>query len=519
MKTFLKQALAALMLISLATVASAQSGFVPNESERAVLMRAGEIAERYLSQDDLSENIEATEQELRAVIASPGYRSARPIVRDMVLRILATTLSANLCPRARCEEVVRIANGLSERPDDNPELERADHLLLFIAGATCDEPSAARALTVLASRYPDDLASFEDLSIIQAARRLDDTATLEFLVDGRWTPSEEDTDVSILRLQLARNYVRARNLDRAGEVAQSLVVAPGASIATIVRLLVEKDFAPIIARDPQTFDFDAIMAWQLNSVATRAAAGPDQLSLQNSHARMLLVLDRKDEALALVDAALARVAAAGDAPAFNDQDEELNWTHDLRSSILQAMQSDEEALAALQQGVDAAAASGRDVVSQLLNRSADLVGLERGAEALQALQGFDPARASPYGQMVALRIRACALYQTGDIASARAVVAEMRARATDSLLQAQAAAVCTDDLDTAAALYIRMLNDPVERDRAIVGLQTFVNSEPRTAYERQQLTRVQALRARRDVSRVIDRITERRAFPIRHPAD
>jgi len=138
---------------------------------------------------------------------------------------------------------------------------------------------------------------------------------------------------------------------------------------------------------------------------------------------------------------------------------------------------------------------------------------------LQALQGFDPARASPYGQMVALRIRACALYQTGDIAGARAVVAEMRARATDSLLQAQAAAVCTDDLDTAAALYIRMLNDPVERDRAIVGLQTFVNSEPRTAYERQQLTRVQALRARRDVSRVIDRITERRAFPIRHPAD
>jgi hypothetical protein len=64
-----------------------------------------------------------------------------------------------------------------------------------------------------------------------------------------------------------------------------------------------------------------------------------------------------------------------------------------------------------------------------------------------------------------------------------------------------------------------MLNDPVERDRAIVGLQTFVNSEPRTAYERQQRARVEALRARRDVSRVIDRITVRRAFPIRHPTD
>lgn len=440
MKMF-KRAVMALALVTCPAPALAQANFTPTERERSVATIVQEIALRQIqmAQGDTSIDVSAMEQRLRGVVASPDYRASRPLVQDLVLRLLSSTLMNDF--RANCAELVSLTDGLTARADSQPVLDRADFSLQFVVGSVCDQHRAARALVVLTARYSELIAELEDETILRAARHLDDAATLEFLVDGRWRPTDEDTDVALLRLHLARLYLQASNVDRASEVAQSLVVAPGASVSTIVRLLVEKDFRSIIERDPETFEFGAIMAWQLSSVEARATSGPNVLRLQNAHARLLFFLDRKEEALTLVDAALARVTAAGETPAFTDQDDELNWTHDLRASILLAMQSDEEALAALQRGVDVANASGGDLVSQLLNRSADLVSLGRSAEALEALAGYDPANASPYGQMVALRIRACALHQTGDVAGARAVVADMRERAADSLLQAQAAAV------------------------------------------------------------------------------
>ncbi len=519
MKTFVKRVLAALVLAALPVTAGAQSGFVPTEPERAILMRAGGIAQRQLSQQDVTQNTEVAEQELRAIMSEPDYRRARPLVRDMVTRILVTILIVDLDPPGRCQEVLRLTEGMIERHDGAPPgIDRSDFITQFVAGATCDEPSAARALAALVSRYPEALETFDDNSIVQAARYSTDIATLEYLVDGRWQPDGDVTDLSDLRLELARLHVRARNLDRASEVAQSLVVAPGASIGSIIRLLVEKDFAPLIARDPQTFEFAALLDWQVNSARTRAEAAPDNLRRQLEYADVLLLLDRKEEALAFVDALLARTNTADGAQAFQDQDDQLNWAHNMRATILDAMQSPEESLAALQRGVEAANASGGDRVSQLLNRSHDLVRLGRSRDALDALAAFNPDNASPYGDMVALRVRTCALHQTGDIAGAQASLNEMRARASDSLIQVYSASICTNDLDSAARLYIQMLADPLERGRVVISLQNFIENEPAFEYDRENAARINALRERRDVRRAFERVTERRSFPIRSPA-
>ena len=519
LKTFVKRALTALVLAALPVTADAQNGFVPTEPERALLMRAGEIAQRQLSQQDVTQNTEVAEQELRAVMSEPDYSRARPLVRDMVRRILATILVVDLDPPGRCHEVLRLTEGIIERHEAAlPGMDRADFVIQFVAGATCDEPSAARALAALVSRYPEALANFEDNSIVQAARYSTDIATLEYLVDGRWQPDDDVTDLSDLRLELTRLHVRNGNVERASEVAQSLVVSPAASIGAIIRLLVEKDFAPLIARDPQTFEFAALLDWQVNSVRTRAEAAPDNLRRQLDYADVLLLLDRKREALAFVDALLARANTADAAQAFQDQDDQLNWAHNTRATILDAMQSPEESLAALERGVEAANASGGDLVSQLLNRSHDLVRLGRSREALDALASFNPDNASPYGDMVALRVRTCALHQTGDIVGAQTSLNEMRARASDSVIQVYSATICTNDLESAARLYIQMLDDPIERGRVVISLQTFIQNEPAFEYDRQNAARINTLRERRDVRRAIERATERRSFPIRSPA-
>lgn len=511
--------LAALVLAALPITAGAQNGYVPTAPERAILTRAGEIAQRQLLQQDVTQNSEVAERELRAVMSEPDYRSARPLVRDMVTRILTTILVIDLDRPGRCQEVLRLTEGLIERHDNAPPgMDRADFVVQFVAGATCDEPSAARALAALVNRYPEALADFEDNSIVQAARYSTDIATLEYLVDGRWQPDDDFTDLSDLRLELTRLHVRDGNVDRASEVAQSLVVAPAASIGAIIRLLVEKDFAPLIARDQQTFEFAVLLDWQVNSARTRAEAAPDNLRRQLDYADALLLLDRKEEALAFVDTLLARANTTDGAQAFQDQNEQLNWAHNTRATILDAMQSPEESLAALERGVEAANASGSDRVSQSLNRSHDLVRLGRSRDALDALASFDPNNASPYGDMVALRVRTCALHQTGDIAGAQASLNEMRARASDSVIQVYSASICTNDLDSAARLYIQMLDDPLERGRVVISLQTFIEHEPAFEYDRQNAARINALRERRDVRRAIERATDRRSFPIRSPA-
>jgi len=193
----------------------------------------------------------------------------------------------------------------------------------------------------------------------------------------------------------------------------------------------------------------------------------------------------------------------------------VNWLHDERSTIIDAMGRPEDSLAAMQQGIEAGERGG-DNVSQLLNRSAELVRFGRPAEALEHVERLNLAQTSPYGQMVALRVKACAQSALGDTAAMRTTLSQMRDREDDSLIQVREAALCANDLDWAARTFIQELRSD-NRTSAVLGLQDYLDDEPRTEHARLMEERRQAVYARGDVSAVIDRIARRQSFPIRAP--
>lgn len=502
----------ALVALTLTTNASAQSSPAPLTAvERSAVETMRQVGEAAVD-GDLAE----AERLARGIIAQRSFRQMRPEFQAMVQRQLAAILIYD--GASNCPESLPLIERLARTSANDAQFDSSDWWLFLTAAEVCDDDARlSNALGEIVRRHPERLADRQDDAVLRLAGSSDDAQTLAYFAHGGWIPSDPATDRSHLRLRLTRAYLRAGDIDAARETAQSLVVNGLGDWRSIVILLVEKEFDPITQADPETFNLDAILAWQFHSIETAAAAHPDSLALQIAHIQTLYAANRLDEALAVADAAVARIAASpAGMPAFADQDQQANWLHDRRASVLEAQGSPEEALAAMQAGVETGE-RGLSNVSQTLNRAADLVRLGRGAEALEAIAAVPSTRQSKYGQMVALRIRTCALAQVGDTAGMRASLREMRARAEDSLLQMRGAAICANDSNLAAQATIRMLRDPEDRYAAVVAMQDFIGGDPVTEYEQAIAARGRAINARRDVRAAIDRVTRIQSFAIRAP--
>jgi tetratricopeptide (TPR) repeat protein len=277
-----------------------------------------------------------------------------------------------------------------------------------------------------------------------------------------------------------------------------------------VVLLVDKTFDPVVAADPEAFAFGAMMGRQLATAFADVNATPNQLERVNALAEALIVRDRPDEALLVLDDALARVRDRTRRPAFTDLDDSLNWAHDQRSQVLRMLGRDEEALEALAEGARQTE-NGRVNVSQTFNYAAMLLGEGRPAEALELLRDFDLRLASPYGRNVVRRIRVCAYARLGNEAGMQAALADIVAHGEDSLLQLRGAALCAGDYDLAASAFIGQFDLPTDRRYALLELQTFLGEgKPAAGAE-------ETLYGRPDVQAMIERTVHRRSFPIWRP--
>lgn len=459
--------------------------------------------------------IEEAARIVRGVVDARYFRSMRPDMQAAALQMAAGFLLDEL--PAQCGEALPLTDRLLATRPQAPALQEGQWRVALWASYLCNDDERIRtAITGAVRSAPDLLTQLPDELVLEGAGEVTDAATLSHFVDGRWQPKDPAYDLSYLRLRLTRLYLRAGDVSRAREAAQGLVTGSGSGTSSLILLLVEKEFDPVTQADTQTFDFDTIMAWQFNNLQARAAATPDSLALQIQLGRALLDRNRPQEALDVTDAALARVtASAAEAPAFTDQADQVNWLHDLRSTIIEVMGNPEDALAAMQQGVEAGE-RGSDNVSQLLNRSADLVRFGRPAEALEHIERLNLAATSPYGQMVALRVKACAQGALGDTAAMRTTLSQIRRREEDSFLQVREAALCANDLDWAARTFIHELQSD-NRGNAVLSLQRYLDDEPKTAHEQLIEGRRQAMYARRDVAAAIDRIARRQTFAIREP--
>lgn len=482
--------LAAVLAIAAAPIARAQTS--PDETAQAAY--DAYAARNYVEAERLARELEA----------APGS-DARADDRRFYARQL---LGNAILRQRRCPEALAVSD-----QNIRTYAERSDAwALAFSATFQCEQyPRAAEALATLARMSPERLSYFTDHAITVTAQWSNDPALLGYLVHGGWTPHDRTTDLSNVRLTLIAALLARNDLAEAQQIAQGLVLNTSTDLGALVLLFSDRRFERVIAADSDTFNFEEILAWQLNNARAAAAAEPNRAMAVHTFAEALFDHGRYDEALALVDDALARPDD------FPDINEGRPWLLDTRASLLEAKGDVSAAMEALRAGAETQEGEQPNV-SQRLNYASLLVDYDRPAEALAQLEGFDPVNASGYGRMVMLRVLVCAHAALGDEANMRARLAQAMATQESSLRQIYAMALCTNDLDLAARTLIRRLDHPTERRGIIVGLQDYLpDPSPETESSRIREQRASEVRERRDVARALRRAANVRSFPIRQP--
>jgi tetratricopeptide (TPR) repeat protein len=248
-------------------------------------------------------------------------------------------------------------------------------------------------------------------------------------------------------------------------------------------------------------------------VRALSTANPNLLEGVNNLALALIRLDRGEEALALLDAAIERTRAGTASERFGDQSEHLNWTRNNRAYALLSLGRREDAVAEMRRGARLPE-SGRVNVSQTFNLANLLLRLGRSQEALETLAEVDLNYSSPYGWMVAHHAIACAQVELGRRAEAEALLVQMRARGSASRTILRETELCFGHIEEAAALYLRDLEDPDERGPALLSAQTFRLPRHQLPFDARMSERWRSVLARADVRAALDRHGRVLALPI-----
>jgi len=365
-----------------------------------------------------------------------------------------------------------------------------------------DDAAAAESLAMLAQRWPDKLADHDDVVILHTANVADtrdgrarESALLESLHASKWHPTDPFWSADALWLRLVR--IRLENGDRAGAAA---VMDEITDSGAYIDVHADKRFDAMTAADPSKYDVAAAQARDLAALRSKAAAAPDRLEGINTLALELAQFNRAQEALALLDGALARMADGK--TAFADQNDQINWTMDDRARVLDDLGRFDEALA---QRIPSAKLQedGTANVSQAINLADDYDALERPGDALAALR--DLGGTSLYGSMAMQEARACAYAQLGDAANLRGSMDYLKAHAADGPQPLLNARLCAGDLDGAAGQVIAALADPSNRMDMLYRLQDFA-VPPLAPHDAKMHDAWIALRGRADVQAAIAKV-------------
>jgi tetratricopeptide (TPR) repeat protein len=320
-----------------------------------------------------------------------------------------------------------------------------------------------------------------------------------------WLPANEPfNDNSYLWASLTRLHIDRGETAHARRVAQDVQNA-----GAIARMMIDRRFDGVIERAPA--ELVSLYEADLGRFRALTAAHPNRLEGVNRLAEALMELDRGEEAVALVDAALAR---ADSRRGFEDQDEHLNWTRNHRAWALLSVGRSREAAEEMARGARLPERGGVNV-SQLINLAELYLRLGRNEEAAATLNDLDLAQVSGYGWMNAHYVLACAKQELGAHAEAEAVLAQMRARRGDSKMILRGTELCFDHFDEAARLYIEDLDDAEERERTLLDAQTYIEPRHQTDFQRRMAARWKTLLARADVRAAVERHGRIIAFPVR----
>lgn len=246
--------------------------------------------------------------------------------------------------------------------------------------------------------------------------------------------------------------------------------------------------------------FSLAMARELEWARKLVNDFPRELRAVNRLASTLTRFGHFEESLATVDAAIAAVNDAEDASTlFDDVEDELPWLHDERGRLLMRLGRHEESLTAMVAARD----TSTEGVSHDLNLGNAYILHGDPEAALEALQAIKPARQTPYGHMVEQWVIACASSLVGDEAKVAEALGFLLENADDGQAVLQEALFCTNDLDAAAALLVKRLEDPDTRSDVLDSLQRYEEKRNPTEMERLLDGRFDAVREYPEVQATI----------------
>ena len=404
-----------------------------------------------------------------------------------------------------------------------PTLGEKDAIAAARAGVRLGVPVAERQLLKLGMEFKNDAVTVEAfhslaagspvqfsrlesrliIGAMEAARRLDATGDAELevhetlLARGFTFPDRSPDDG--VRVAHARLLAERGQLDRARE-RLATVVAP----ASILTVRTHRVFDPLRA-DPafeRRLDMRAAAEASLARARAAAAADPRKVDRTLRLVGALVTLGRLDEALAEVERVLVLTRDPESASRLDDLGERVNWLLNRKAQLLYDLDRPVEGRAVFREAI-AVGEDGKPNVSQIINFATLLEQEGRPTEALSMLRKV--GRASPYGEMWIASVRACAADQLGDTAARRSAIAYLREHERNNVAALARALLCVNDIDGAAALFIRRLRDRSERSDALMSLQVYSpprgKALPRRAVRADRLARV---RDRLDVRAAVE---------------
>ncbi len=367
--------------------------------------------------------------------------------------------------------------------------------------------AAVATIAAMATANPEALAAIPVRQLYALRRSLDalpdhaaDRRLLEVLTMPSYVPDEGATVNDPFKFDYAA--ILAAGGDRPAAAA---LVARITEPSVLMGVSVDPRVRDLL---PSDFDGRAAAEARLAQAREVAASHSGSLYALLDVSRYLRLLGRYDEALATLEA--ARPDAQG--AAFTDLEKQLNWYWDEMARLYERLGRYDDAVATFHKAIDAKEDGGRNV-SQTINLGEAQLRFGRDAEALATIKAFDTGGygISAFGEMELRVARGCALIALGQTAAASKDVAYMAAHERDGPEPLTEIYLCAGDLDAAAAVMIRRLDNPVRRSDALLLLSDYDPPAPRYPLS-PYYARLSDLKARADVQAAIKRAGGARRF-------
>ncbi|MGE0743263.1 MAG: hypothetical protein AB7O98_18150 [Hyphomonadaceae bacterium] len=390
----------------------------------------------------------------------------------------------------------------------------ADKVRLELALAFEDDALAAEAFLDLSRTSAKEFAALESYNAwgaLRAAERIEGSeSTLlrmhEALAAANYMPREGYHD-DYFRLDHARLLAQLGRVEEA-RVRLEGVVDPQA----VMTIRINRVYDPL--RGDAAFERRLDVAAAAETAIERArrvqAETPRRIGPTIQLSALLRDIGRSEEALAVVEQLIPAAQAPDAAQHYDDLDEQLNWLLFAKADLLYDLGRNREARNVFGEAMNAGLVGQGNITISF----AGMLNAEgRGADALQVLEVM--GRVTSYGDMWMQSERVCAAEIAGVTAIRDEALTMMRANEDDNPPALMHALLCVNDIDGAAALMIRRLADPTERERALVALQPFHRVATRNMpMEALELERLAQVRDRPDVRAAVEAVGRIEPTPI-----